>query len=223
MQCKNHPEENGVNTCNQCGCWICDKCSFERGGRIFCPHCTAQPNANGVGASGGVEPLGMANSKPGPYGPTLKHVNQSISWGLLFFFSVIVPLPGLNYMYMGFIKRGLVAMSAFFGTIYIASQIGGGLAVLFVFSIPVLWMACVFDGFRIRARINAGEVVTDNIDDVTSFIGRNRLVLAGILIILVAINIMGSILPWIVGLLRRAIPILIAIWVICTLFKKPKS
>ena len=221
MQCKNHPEENGVNTCNQCGCWVCDKCGFERVGRIFCPHCAAQPNVSGAGAFVGPESSGMAALRPEAYSSP-KYTGKYISWGLLFLFSVIIPLPGLNYMYMGLIKRGLVAMGTFFGIIYLMSQIGGGLTVLFAFSIPVLILACIFDGFRIRTRINAGEVITDNIDDVTSFIRRNRIVIVGFLLILIAINLAGAILPWLVGLLRRAIPILLAVWVISALLKKPK-
>lgn len=204
MQCKNHPGESGVNTCNQCGSWLCDRCSFQRSGRIFCPHCAAQQSAP---------------TKP-DYSFATHHIDKSISWGLLFLFSVVIPLPGLNYMYMGFIKRGFVAMSAFFGAIYLTAMLGGGLSVLFAFSIPVLWITCTFDGFRMRARINAGEVIPDNIDDITSFIQRNRSILIGFLLLLLAVNLLGGILPWMLRLLRIIVPILIAVWAVQTLFKK---
>ena len=210
MQCRNHPEENGVNTCNQCGSWICESCSYERGGRIFCPNCVSQHTAVGTSASE-------------IYKPTVSHVHKTISWGMLFLFSVIIPLPGLNYMYMGFIKRGLVAMSAFFGTIYFVTQFSGfgNLILPFVFAIPVLWLTCTFDGFRMRARINAGEVITDNIDDITAFAHRNRFVLISLLLLLVAINVIGGIMPWLVRILRHAIPILIALLAVQVLFRKP--
>ena len=211
MQCKIHPEENGVNTCNECGSWLCDKCSFERGGRIFCPSCAAQ---QGSGSAPAV--LGTGH-RPSP-----SHVDRSISWGLLFLFSVIIPLPGLNYMYMGFIKRGLVAMSAFFGSIYLVTLLGGSLSLIFVFAIPVLWFACAFDGFRLRARINAGEVVTDNIDDITSFVHRNRTALIGLLLLILAINVVGGVVPTLVNLLRRILPVLIIIWATCALFRRTK-
>ena len=207
MKCKNHPEENGVNTCNECGCWLCERCTFERTGRLFCPSCAAQQ----VGSDGPVEAEPLCYS-------------QRKSWGLLFLFSVIIPLPGLNYMYLGLIKRGLVAMSALFGIIYMAIILNGGLTALFVFAIPVLILTCIFDGFKLLSRINAGEEVSDNIDDITSFIRRNRVAITGFLLILLAINIVGGVLPWVVRTLRNVIPILIAIWAIHALFrKKPPS
>ena len=207
MKCKNHPEENGVNTCNECGCWLCERCTFERLGRLFCPSCAAQ-------LAGSSTETGHIPARAG----------QQISWGLLFLFSVVIPLPGLNYMYLGLIKRGLVAMSAFFGLIYLASMFNGGFTALFIFSIPVLWLACVFDGFKLRMRINAGEIVSDNIDDITSFIRRNRVAITGILLFLIAVNVVGGILPSLVRALRNILPILIAIWAIHALFrKKPPS
>ena len=215
MQCRNHPEENGVNTCNQCGSWLCDKCSFERGGRIFCPSCAAQQATGGSGTY----------TKESVH-PTVEHVSRSISWGLLFLFSVVIPLPGLNYMYLGLIKRGLVAMSAFFGTIYLSTQFGGGglwpLGMLFVFAIPVLWLACTFDGFRIRARINAGETVTDNVDEIVAFIRRNGKLLIGLLIFLLLANTIGAVLPGILMRLWRVVPILIAVWAVMMIIRKPR-
>ena len=202
MQCKIHPDENGVNTCNQCGIWICDKCSFERSGRIFCPNCAAQEAAS-IPAGSTVYTLPI-------------HARRYVSWGVLFLFSVIIPLPGLNYMYMGLIKRGLVAMSVFFGTIYMASQFNGGISMLFGFAIPIILLASIFDGFQIRSRINAGEIVTDDINDITSFIRRNRTFFVGFLLALLAIQVIGGIIPG----LTRILPVLIVIWIIHTLFLK---
>ena len=215
MQCRNHPEEKGVNTCNQCGSWLCDKCSFERGGRIFCPSCAAQ-QATGGGTHHSAEYSHI----------TPEHVSKSTSWGVLFLFSVVIPLPGLNYMYLGLIKRGLVAMSAFFATIYLATQFGGGglwpLGMVFVFAIPVLWLSCTFDGFRIRARINAGETVTDNVDEIVAFVRRNGKVLVVLLLLLLLANTLGAVLPGILRVLWRVVPILIAVWAVLAIVKKPR-
>lgn len=241
MQCKNHPEENGVNTCNQCGTWLCEKCSFEREGRYFCPSCASQGTLAGAGSSG-TGPLGDGSGGTGSYGsgsygssthrgPTGPYdrgysgpgyVDRSVSWGLLFLFSVIIPIPGINYMYLGLIKRGLVAMSAFFGSIYLTIQFmssgAWAIGILFIFSIPVLWLSTTFDGFKIRNRMNYGEVVTDNIDDILGFIRRNRGILTGFLLFLLAINVV----PALFGFLRNIIPIIIVVWAIYILFKKPK-
>ena len=222
MQCRNHPEETGVNTCNQCGCWTCEKCSFERGGRIFCPRCAAQQVSVAAGDSASAGDVGSAGDVAA-YGPKTEHRDRRyVSFGLLFLFSVIIPIPGLNYMYMGFVKRGLVAMSAFFGTIYLTSIFASygtwHLGILFAFAIPVLIFSCIFDGFRLRKRVNAGEDITDNIDDITAFIRRNKVVLTGFLLLIIAINVFGGILFRILNLL----PVLIIIWVVVVLLKKPK-
>jgi len=213
MQCRNHPEENGVNTCNECGCWLCDRCSFERGGRLFCPSCASQQGKEGT--SGAVL---TGRAMPSAAG-------RSISWGLLFLFSVVIPLPGLNYMYLGLMKRGLVVMVAFFGLIYMIIQFSGGgfwpFGIIFAFAMPILILAGIFDGFRLRTRMVNGEMITDNIDDIITVIRRNRVMLTGILLLLIAVNVLGGILPWVMRALRTAIPIIIAVWAIQTLFKKP--
>ena len=119
-----------------------------------------------------------------PEGPPRPFVRGPINFGMLFLFTFILPIPfcpipGVNYMYMGMIKRGLVAMTAYFGTIYlmIMSFVNGlwVLGLFFALSLPVLILASAFDAFRLRQRINAGEYVTDNADDVLAFIRRNRL------------------------------------------------
>ena len=215
MQCRNHPTENGVNTCNQCGSWLCDRCSFERGGRIFCPSCASQQATGTSAPSSGIA-----------HGPTSHPPGRNISWGLLFFFSIVIPLPGLNYMFLGLIKRGLVAMLAFFGVLYVAIQFFSAgtwqLGLLFILILPVLILACVFDGFRLRNRINAGEIVTDNIDDIVDFVRRNRVILIGLLLLLVAVHVMGGVLPWLFQWLRNIVLLVIAVWAIRALFRKPR-
>ncbi|MCL2398868.1 MAG: hypothetical protein FWC91_03870 [Defluviitaleaceae bacterium] len=220
MQCKIHPTENGVNTCNQCGCWLCEKCTFERSGRMFCPDCAAQQATDVAKGSG------TSSTATSSRWDERKHVSRYISWGLLFLFTAVIPLPGLNYMYMGFIKRGLVAMGAFFGTIYMGIHFSGGafghIGALFLFAIPIIWTASAFDGFKLRSRLNAGEVITDDLDDIINFFRRNRMLFAGIIIILASVQVIGLVLPGILRVLRNLVPILIALWAIKTLFKKTK-
>ena len=200
MQCKNHPTVKGINTCNECGSWLCERCSFERGGRIFCPGCAADN-----GAESSYHTLSPGSTK-------------YISWGLLFLFSVIIPLPGLNYMYMGLIKRGLMAMSVFFGLIFMGTQLTGGFGI-FAFAIPILVITCIFDGFNLRRRINSGEEISDSIDDIIDTVKRNRRIIVSFLLLLVIVHIVGSMLPF----LGRFIPIIFVIWAVLTFFSKPKK
>ena len=201
MQCKNHPTAKGVDTCNQCGSWLCERCSFERDGRIFCPGCAAD---NGAESSRHAHSPGSA---------------KYISWGLLFLFSVVIPLPGLNYMYMGLIKRGLMAMSVFFGLIFMVTQLSGGLGRIFAFAIPILILTCIFDGFNLRGRINFGEEVNDTVDDIINSIRNNRRIIISFLILVIAVYIVASVLP----LLMPIVPIALIIWAVVTFFSKPKK
>jgi len=201
MQCKNHPTARGINTCNQCGSWLCERCSFERGGRIFCPGCSAE---------NGIESSSYHALSPGSA--------KYISWGLLFLFSVVIPLPGLNYMYMGLIKRGLMAMSAFFGLIFMISQLSGVFNIL-AFAIPILVITCIFDGFNVRRRINAGEEISDSIDDIITAIKRHKRIIVSFLILMVVVYVVGSMLPF----LGRFIPIIFIVWAVLTFFSKPRK
>jgi len=205
MQCKNHPTVNGVNTCNQCGSWLCERCSFERGGRIFCPSCSSEQGAEIAGA--------------GPHYVHAPGSKRYVSWGLLFLFSVVIPLPGLNYMYMGLIKRGLMAMSVFFGLIFMTTQLSGGLGRIFAFAIPILILACIFDGFNLRRRINLGEVIDDSLDEVVNSIRRNRRVVVSLLLLLIVVHVVVSMLPFLMNIL----PIVLVIWAVLTFFSKPKK
>ncbi len=79
--------------------------------------------------------------------------------------------PGITYMFEGLIKRGLFTLTAFFCLTYLASVFNQP---IFGMMIAILWITTVFDAFSIRRRINAGYDVPDTIDDVTSFIARNK-------------------------------------------------
>jgi len=213
MQCRNHPDQNGVNTCNQCGSWLCEGCTFERGGRIFCPSCAAQQAVS----------LETTSATP----PPRRVVSgRYISWGLLFLFSVVIPLPGLNYMYMGLIKRGLAAMASFFIAIYVGIimvSLIGWLSIFFWLILPLLYFTVTFDGFQIRHRLNAGEAVGDDIDGAVNFLKKNRLTITTILLsfaALIVISIVAPHLVWLTTIVARLTPFIIVGVIIYMLIRK---
>ena len=211
MQCRNHPDQSGVNTCNQCGSWLCEGCTFEREGRIFCPSCAAQQAAS----------LGTTSATP----PRRVVSGRYISWGLLFLFSVVIPLPGLNYMYMGLIKRGLAAMSAFFIIVYLAITLLTSIGPVVFMIIPILYLAVTFDGFQIRHRINAGEPVSDDIDGVITFCKNNRFMITCIALAFVALVVIGAVAPhliWLTTILARLTPFIVVVVVLYFLFRKKR-
>ena len=210
MQCRNHPTIAGINTCNHCGSWLCENCTFERGGRIFCPSCAAQQ-----ATEHGPAPSDDSVARRTP--------RRYISWGVLFFFSICFP-PGVNYMYMGLIKRGLAAMVAFFAVIYMTAIFSGSgfgpLGAMFGLAIPVLILAVAFDSFQIRLRINAGEPVNDDIEAVLAFVSRNRRTLLVIVAIIIALSVIGPYMAWFPRFMGRIFPILVIVWVFNVLLKK---
>jgi len=211
MQCRNHPDQSGVNTCNQCGSWLCEGCTFEREGRIFCPSCAAQQAAS----------LGTTSATP----PRRVVSGRYISWGLLFLFSVVIPLPGLNYMYMGLIKRGLAAMSAFFIIVYLAITLLTSIGPVVFMIIPILYLAVTFDGFQIRHRINAGEPVSDDIDGVITFCKNNRFMITCIALAFVALVVISAVAPhliWLTTILARLTPFIVVVVVLYFLFRKKR-
>jgi len=74
-------------------------------------------------------------------------------------------LPGLNYMAMGLMKRGLFFMSAFFGLIYLMSGFH-----FLAFAFVILFFASMCDAQSKRRRINNGEYVGDDVDDIIRFV-----------------------------------------------------
>jgi len=80
-------------------------------------------------------------------------------------------LPGLNYMYLGLMKRGLFFMSLFFALTIVVREIRIG---MFSLSVFMLICFCLFDSFRIRRLLRNGFDVPDSIDDVASFYRSNR-------------------------------------------------
>jgi hypothetical protein len=57
-------------------------------------------------------------------------------------------LPGAGQMYMGFMKRGVSLMSAFFILIFLSTWLNLG---PLMFAMPVIWFFAFFDTFNLRA------------------------------------------------------------------------
>ncbi|MCL2708455.1 MAG: hypothetical protein FWF03_04985 [Defluviitaleaceae bacterium] len=207
MQCRTHPDVNGTNTCNQCGEWLCDGCVVEINGRNFCRRCLSQLAAES-GAPHAV-----------PVAPRAAH-GRHISGFLLMVFSFLP--PGVNYMYEGLIKRGLAALSGFFLLIYLTAQFSyWPLSLMFGLSFPVYVLACIFDAFHIRRKINAGEAVSDDIDDVLRFVKRNKNVIIGLVVLLVALSLINSAFAVLPFGVRRWLPVVVVAMGIYMLVKSP--
>jgi len=205
MQCRTHPTTPAFNTCNQCGDWLCEACTVDVQGRLFCRGCLTK-----LAAPGDASHPAMPSAAPG---------GRNISWGLLFMFSIPIFPPGVNYMFMGLIKRGLAALCGFFLIIYFIGVSNMPLTLLFIFALPIYILTCVFDGFHIRRRLNAGEVVGDNIDEAISFLRRNKYV-GWIILALVGFSVLSSVLGIFITLVRWLMPVLIIVFGLYLLLRR---
>ena len=210
MQCRTHPTKSAANTCNYCGNWICDDCVVDVQGRIFCRPCL----------SGLSQQSHTTDTTDHPEPPV--HYGSKVSWGLLFFFSLCFP-PGANYMYMGLMKRGLAAMCGFFLLIFVAISSGFPLQLLLWLSVPVFYISSFFDGFNLRRRINAGEVVRDDIGDALNSIISNRFLRVLFLVVIASILIV-TVLGFAATLISRLfVPLLVIFVLVVILKRKPPA
>jgi len=170
-------------------------------GRLLCRGCLAKLAA-------------PTDPEPHPYppylaGPSSMPGGRRISWGALFFFSLFFP-SGVNYLFMGLIKRGLAALTGFFFMIYLIGVSRMPLTMLLGLALPIFVFTCIFDGFSIRRRINAGEHVPDNIDEVIGFLRRNKYV-GWILLAIIGFSILGGVVGVFVRLFGWLMPLLIIV------------
>jgi len=88
-------------------------------------------------------------------------------------------LPGLAYMYMGLLKRGIITMGAFAASIYLITISGW-----FTFLLLTVIFGAFFDSFRKRDMIADGIPISDEVDDVIAPIRNHKfLILATIAVI----------------------------------------
>ena len=192
MKCAYHLESPAFNTCSRCGVWLCDSCAVDIDGKLVCKKCVA--NAMNMNSGGGYAPhdhghmhahAGRGAERTGPR--TRRYVS-----GLWIF--LLSGLPGLNYMAMGLMKRGLFFMSAFFGLVYLINVFHA----LAAFPIVILFFASICDAQSKRRRINSGEYVSDDVDDILRFAVRYKSIILVVLGVLAVSSLVsfGSRIFW---------------------------
>ena len=199
MNCRYHPIRTAVNTCSQCGDWLCEECTANVDGRVYCASCLKKYWIHDHDAH-------AAASPPVCCPPRLEHPRR-VNAGLLLIFSA---LPGVNYMYEGLIKRGLFILSGFFLTCYLAGSLSG----IFGLIIPIMLITCVFDAFRIRGKLIANEYVPDSVEDILGFVRRYKAAILLILVFILGFHFLGFVSRSIVSMPYMAHRILGARWVV---------
>lgn len=144
MKCVNHPEREVFNNCSICEKGFCNDCLIELGGNYLCKKCLA-------------EKCGIDISNTVNHEQKVKTVvaeKKSKLW--TFLFSLV---PGVGYLHLGLMTRGLHTMILFFGSIFVASFIG--FEELMALVVPVVVFYSVFDTQQLVKKLNEGIEVED--------------------------------------------------------------
>jgi len=178
VHCYKHINVPSVSLCSGCKNHICAECSINVENAYYCKSCVAEmlTQSSRLRQDSSAESTQQPNYPP-PAPSSLRYRKSKL---LTFVFSF---LPGLNYMYLGLMKRGLFFMTFFFSLGILIREIRIG---MFSFTIFMLMCFCLFDSFRIRRLLKNGFDVPDSIDDVASFYRSNKkpvLLLFGSLIV----------------------------------------
>ena len=141
MKCANHIERESQNECGLCGKGFCDECLVNLGGKDYCRDCLQ----NRIGEDT-VQPVEAVQ--------TVQTGRKSRFWSF-----ILSLIPGVGYMYLGLMKRGMQTMVAFFGSIFVTSFIG--FEELMSLVVPVVIFYSIFDTQQLVKKINEGIPVED--------------------------------------------------------------
>ncbi len=172
MNCKYHNNIKATNTCNICGCWVCENCILEIDGRIYCKDCLRSKLKNNLNLNDNLNHF-KSNSK-----------NKS----KFLTFLLCLCFPGSAQIYLGYTKRGLIIISFFLLGIYFD---------IFSNIIYLCFLFSLFDAFRLNNNLQKGIYQEDNFSDVKKFLCENKffiIVLCIIIVVPMIFNIFKSLL-----------------------------
>lgn len=133
MKCVHHPEVEAEALCAICNTAVCQECCVNLKDREYCRPCLEEK----------VEKLNYDLNK-----------NVNMFWAF-----VLSLIPGVGYMYLGLMNRGLQAMIIFFGSIFLAAMTH--LDALLSFVLPVVLFYSIFDTLQLARQLREGLHVTD--------------------------------------------------------------
>lgn len=140
LKCINHTERETELDCVLCGKQYCEECLVSFNGSNYCKTCL-QEKVSGKSDLVSKNPVSAGGKR-------------SRFWA--FAFSLI---PGVGYLYLGLMTRGLQTMVLFFGTIFVASFIN--FEEIMALVMPVVMFYSIFDTQQLVKEINFGEKVED--------------------------------------------------------------
>lgn len=155
MNCLNHPENETTNACTLCGRDFCSACLVELGEKFYCRACLEHRVATDQvdsAARGSIDQIAAADRDVKQFAAERK----SRFWAL-----VLSLIPGVGYMYLGLMNRGLQTMVLFFGSVFVTSFIG--FEELMALVAPVVVFYSIFDTQQMLKKLNEGAPVEDRL------------------------------------------------------------
>ena len=134
-KCTNHNERESAGTCVICEKKYCKECLVNVGGKDYCSNCIGER---------------VCKESPMPVRPEKK----SKFWAFL-----LSLVPGLGYLYLGLMNRGLQTMIIFFGSIFVTSFIG--FEELMALVLPVVLFYSIFDTQQLINKFREGVLIED--------------------------------------------------------------
>lgn len=172
MKCYIHPSIDATQTCSECGKAICDACSMEINGKVYCRSCTEK-------LAGARSPAQVTPQAPpvvqNPLGPAIPRKEPILALILSFF------IPGLGHIYDGLIKKGITILVGYIviwflifmfammtpsSTASSSSSSGSPFACctcIFFLAMIAVWIFGMYDSFVSAQRISRGEQVSDKL------------------------------------------------------------
>ena len=144
MKCKNHAARESQNACGLCGDSYCNECLINLGGEYYCRKCLQDQ----------MEDDGNQQAESSDQSLIVQSGKKSRFWSFILSF-----IPGVGYMYLGLMSRGLQTMVVFFGSIFVTSFIGFNEIMALI--VPVVIFYSIFDTQQLVKRINEGNPVED--------------------------------------------------------------
>lgn len=155
MNCVNHPGKESIDKCCLCGDFYCEECMVTLEDRYYCKDClTARVSARSFSAERLSDDTSLPEKQRSYQEQEMMPEKKSRFWAFLF--SII---PGVGYLYLGLMNRGLQTMILFFGSIFVASFIGFDQLMALV--VPVVMFYTIFDTQQLVKIINSGTSPED--------------------------------------------------------------
>ncbi len=217
MNCVVHPDVAATAYCRTCGKALCERCTHNVRGVVYCEDCIATRLGDTVPSVPAAP--GIVGAAPAPRAP---------SPGLAAFLGLI-PF-GLGAFYNGQFVKGIVHALIFIGLCYGASTTEGSSAnIIFGMMIPVWILYMAFDAHQTAKAISLGQPLPDPLGMNKAFGGdhvdMNKVPMGSIILIglgvLFLINTMGWFHMWWLGRMWPVILIAIGVWMFMKRYAPP--